>query len=270
MKKTDEAKKQKIKETYNKTKERRHSQICKVYKLKVDKSRLSKKTLFDLQRMFVEAKWLRNAIIGSEDIFGFDTTVKEVSIKVGEIFETRPFLVIGSQVKQSIQAQIKSEIIINQLIALFCLVSKWVCVQDDYVKGWQKIWGKRLFETSIGGILGKLKQLPTTRVVDRWLPTSQECRICHLKTKLMLAERWFACKHCGHTEHRDLHSAQNIRAMCITSWIGAEHTESSEKSTDFSESTPGDITTSAFMLQCLNRIPHVQACLVNEPGSPSL
>jgi putative transposase len=40
--------------------------------------------------------------------------------------------------------------------------------------------------------------------------TSQTCKVCKKRTKHILSERIFACKHCGHSEHRDNNAADNI------------------------------------------------------------
>jgi transposase len=361
---TSPEKKEAIKRTLKETRERRKTQSCKVYELKINKSRCNRSTLKALGLLFLEAKWLCNAILGSDDLFGFDTSVREVVVKVGESWETRPLTILGSQVKQSIHSQMKAEIkglttkkkqgrkvgklkfksrvtsvelkqcgityqvtpngrlklqnihqtlrvrgmkqippcaefanarlvhrhgdfylhltcfmtpaqlqahqekkrkrpepekmeaigmdvgiahqvtlsngirvdyrvpvspsirkchrrvskkkdrsknkhkakvrlqkgyakttnikqdIIHKLVAVFCMFAKYVCVQDDYVKAWQRIWGKRILETSIGGLLGKLKQLPYTLVVPRFYASTQECSCCHLSpTSRLLCEK---------------------------------------------------------------------------------
>lgn len=48
--------------------------------------------------------------------------------------------------------------------------------------------------------------------IDRFLPSSKECRKCHTKhTELKLSDRVFVCPNCGHTEDRDTHAAKNIK-----------------------------------------------------------
>jgi putative transposase len=48
-------------------------------------------------------------------------------------------------------------------------------------------------------------------IVDRWYPSSKECRICKRKHNgLKLKDRVFICPNCGHAEDRDLHAAINL------------------------------------------------------------
>lgn len=445
MVQVSEQKKAAIKDALRLTKLRRQTQICKVYELKLDKSRFSKTTLQQLQRLFVEAKWFRNAILASENLWMFDTKTKQVQVKVDQEFQTRPLTVLGSQLKQSIHDQIKSELcglstkkkqghkvgalkfkswvgsvnlkqhgttytlssngrlriqnikqrlrtrgidqipqgaefanakllsrhgdfylhvtcyltaqqlqahhhkkpkknpkpapqqveslgldvgiahqlttsngihvqyrvpispqirkahqkvsrtqkhsnhrrkarqrlqkayakttnikqnLVNQLVACLCLFVKIICVQDDFVKGWQRIWGKRLFETTIGGLMGKLKKLPNAVVVERWFASTQTCHRCAQKTPHSLKERVFVCGCCGHTEDRDVHAAKNIEEKGWKERIGGEPTESSQEPRGRAcEPTPVDIKTTALMVEFLNRIPHIRASLVAETGS---
>ena len=64
MKKKDfTAKNSKIKETLAQTRAKRKSQVCRVFDLKIDKSKLSKRQKEDLKMQFVESKWLYNDIL---------------------------------------------------------------------------------------------------------------------------------------------------------------------------------------------------------------
>ena len=92
------------------TRKKRKNQICKVFEVKVDKSHLSKKTLHDSEKLFLEAKWLRNHVLATEDVFNVDYKIKEIDVKVGDVFEKREFKVISSQIKQSVIDQLKQNI----------------------------------------------------------------------------------------------------------------------------------------------------------------
>jgi putative transposase len=440
---TSPEKREAIKKALRETRERRETQVCKVYELKLVRRRFSKKTCQDMFRMYLEAKWFRNAIVGSEELWNFDTSIKEVGVKVGQEFETRELRILGSQVKQSIHSQIKAEIkglatkkkqghrvgklkfksyltsinlkqygttyrltangrlnlqnitqtlrvrgmkqipdgaefanaklvhkhgdyylcmtcyltteqlqahhekkrktprpapvealggdlgiahqltlsnavrieyrvsvsptirkrhkqvsrkkkhshnrsrarerlqkayahttnikkdIIHKLVAFFCLFTKILCVQNDCVKGWQRIWGRRIMETSIGGLLGKLMQLPNTVTVERFYASTQECTVCDRKTPHALDQRVFVCAHCGHTQDRDVNAAKNILHKGLKQ-IGAGYAESVVSPQGETESTPVDICASTKMLGYLNGIPYVLASRVEEAGSPNL
>ena len=50
-------------------------------------------------------------------------------------------------------------------------------------------------------------------IVDRWYPSSKQCRICKQKNDgLKLSDRIFVCSNaaCNHTEDRDLHASKNL------------------------------------------------------------
>src|SRR5882757_9567722 len=99
-----------IKATLKATKERRKDQTCHVFEIKVDKSRLSSSMRLSLSQLFREAKWFWNAALSCESpkgsgvsrtFFDFDTSVKEVIVKVGDVYETRQLKLLSSQMKQS-------------------------------------------------------------------------------------------------------------------------------------------------------------------------
>ena len=94
--------------------ERRKSQVCAVYKVKIDESHLSKKQSEQLKLLFVESKWLYNDILNwseNNNINDFDTKTKFVNVlnKNKEI-EIRELKTIGSQMKQAIHTGIISAI----------------------------------------------------------------------------------------------------------------------------------------------------------------
>ncbi|MDO8640875.1 MAG: transposase [Nitrosarchaeum sp.] len=72
--------KQKIKQTLKETKLKRRSQRCKVFTLKIDYSRLNAKEREQLKMFFVEAKWLYNNILASNDPFHYDYKNHTVTI----------------------------------------------------------------------------------------------------------------------------------------------------------------------------------------------
>ena len=55
----------KIKEALQKTRQKRSSQKCMVFKFKINKSKLSKKQKEELEMMFVEGKWFYNNVISN-------------------------------------------------------------------------------------------------------------------------------------------------------------------------------------------------------------
>ena len=114
---TDEkrlTKNENIKKSMRETCLRRMSQTCKVYTVKIDESRLSNRQAEQLKMLFVEAKWIYNDILNyseNNDICTYNTKIKSVDVlNKDKIKETRELKYIGSQMKQSVFANILSNI----------------------------------------------------------------------------------------------------------------------------------------------------------------
>lgn len=100
----------KIKATMLETKKRRESQKATVFQLKIDSSHLNSKQSEALHMIFTEAKWLRNHIVGLEDVNSY-TPSNTVDVKLPDgTFDTREFRFIGSQMKQSVVTQIHNDL----------------------------------------------------------------------------------------------------------------------------------------------------------------
>ncbi len=109
-------KKDTIKQTLRNTRQRRESQVCKVFELKIDKSHLSLRKLNDLNNLFKEAKWLYNhtLALGQDkefDLYKFNPLIYSVNIlDHNKEPITRNLDIIGSQIKQSIHARMLDSI----------------------------------------------------------------------------------------------------------------------------------------------------------------
>ncbi len=105
-------KKQKIKESLRKTKEKRKNQIPKVYQLKISYSNLNKQQKHWLKRVFLEAKWLYNYCIADiENRLNPKTEkLKQVEVKTPQGVETREINCLSSQMKQGILDRIKKNL----------------------------------------------------------------------------------------------------------------------------------------------------------------
>lgn len=105
-------KNEQIKQTLLETRERRKNQILKVYELKVNCHHTSKEAFEKLNFMFVQAKWIQNDVIASDDIFKY--TYKEHRIiknfdKDHNVVERK--LDIQTGIHQTIIDNIKQDII---------------------------------------------------------------------------------------------------------------------------------------------------------------
>ncbi len=104
------SKNENIKQSMKATLEKRSSQTCFVYKVKIDESHLSNKQSEQLKMLFVEAKWLYNDILNfskTNKISTYDTKSNFVNVlNKDKQVEQRELKFIGSQMKQSVLADI--------------------------------------------------------------------------------------------------------------------------------------------------------------------
>jgi putative transposase len=131
-----------------------------------------------------------------------------------------------------------------------------VAYQDDSMRGWQRIWGRKMLSTGIGGITARLKKSVTSIQVDRFYPSTQTCPKCGSRKKLVLSERTYSCG-CGFVAQRDIKSAMAIRAV-----------GSKEIGLDGPEYTPVEMKPLLAVAERLNHVPRLRASFVAEAGSP--
>ncbi len=105
-------KRQKIKESLKKTKEKRKNQIVKVDQLKISYSNLNKEQKQWLERVFLEAKWLYNYCIADIQNRLNSKTEKanKVEVKTPKGIEIRDIICLSSQMKQGILDRIKKNL----------------------------------------------------------------------------------------------------------------------------------------------------------------
>uniref|UniRef100_A0A6H1ZK27 Putative transposase n=1 Tax=viral metagenome TaxID=1070528 RepID=A0A6H1ZK27_9ZZZZ len=135
-----------------------------------------------------------------------------------------------------------------------------VCFQDENIKAWQRIWGRKILSTSIGGIISTLKKKVHTPIeVNRMYPSTKTCSKCGNIQEIALDERVYVCKNenCGNIMDRDHNSGINI-----------ENEGLKQVGTVRIELTPVEIEANTLMfLRYFNSIPYVKASSVYESGS---
>lgn len=93
-----------------------------------------------------------------------------------------------------------------------------IAVQNENLSGWKsskmKGWGKRIQHSIMGGIIGDIKKMPQTVIIDRWFPSTKTCPICGLVNIIPLTERVYRCE-CGYVADRDTKSAITILYKAI-------------------------------------------------------
>ena len=94
-----------IRETRNATIERRRNMDCRVFEVKADASRMSRTQKEDVNTLFREAKWFRNAYLADNSL---SDKCRKVRVKVKDDFEERDLTLLGSQIRQSIISGVKA------------------------------------------------------------------------------------------------------------------------------------------------------------------
>lgn len=105
-----------------------------------------------------------------------------------------------------------------------------IYIQDEQIANWHKgLFGKQVQHSCLGTVKAKLKLLPQTVVLDKWIPTTKLCPKCGTVNRhITLADRTVVCG-CGYREDRDIHSAKNmifIAKSCFeNNLVPTEHRE---------------------------------------------
>lgn len=116
------AKNARIKATSQATRARRKTMIVRTRELKIATNRLNVSQRNQLQRMFAEAKWVRNSALGAQrlDRDYLRELNGQVEVRLpGGVFETRPLQVLGGQLAQAVIDELRAN-----LKALTALKSK--------------------------------------------------------------------------------------------------------------------------------------------------
>ena len=105
------AKNARIARTIKATRARRKQQVCRTYDLKITENKLTTIQKTALRMVFLEAKWIRNDIIASGDVFAYHPT-PTVTVLTGpdRIPEQRELAYLGSQMRQSTLTQVKNDV----------------------------------------------------------------------------------------------------------------------------------------------------------------
>jgi len=148
----------------------------------------------------------------------------------------------------------------NKLVSFLKEKYGTVCFQDESLKAWQRIWGRKILTTSIGGIISTLKQKVHTPIeVRKMYPSTKTCSKCGNIQDVALDERVYVCKNkiCGNIMDRDYNASINIENEGLKQ-VGMVRT-------DFK---PVEIEANTLMfLRYFNSIPYVKASSVYESGS---
>jgi putative transposase len=103
----------------------------------------------------------------------------------------------------------------NKVVSKIVNTYEIVCFQDENIRAWQAgRHGKKVNQSALGGIMRDLKIKSHTPVmVDKFFPSTKECRKCYNNTYHPLSKRYYECDDslCGYKHpRRDVHSACSI------------------------------------------------------------
>ena len=133
---------------------------------------------------------------------------------------------------------------------------QYVAYQNDCIHAWEKFYGRRIYQTSIGELRNALKRKACTPLeVGRFVKTTGVCRNCGGLSHLNLSDRVFECPFCGYISDRDVGSAKTIDMKGLSLW-------------NIGETLAEDYASTSNMLRYMNNIPHVKASISIEARSP--
>ena len=117
----------------------------------------------------------------------------------------------------------------NKIVHKFKAYNR-IYMQDEQIARWHKgLFGKQVQHSCLGILKTKLKALPQTVVLDKWIPTTKLCPKCGtVNQHVTLADRTIVCG-CGYIEDRDVHSAKNMifiaKSCFANNLVPTEHRE---------------------------------------------
>jgi len=146
---------------------------------------------------------------------------------------------------------------INNKIAHYIATNyEFVAYQNDPIKEWQRLFGRRIYQTSIGGFRDTLRiKVSTPLEVGRFTKTTGICMYCGYSLHLNLYERVFKCPSCGRVQDRDVSAANAIGYEGLSL-------------RNVGETLADDDASTSSMLEYLKSIPHVKASIAGEARSP--
>lgn len=90
--------------------------------------------------------------------------------------------------------------------------NRTVIIQDENLRGWKKMHGKKVQHGILGRIKARLIASPQVHVINQWVPTTKLCTHCgHIHKEIEEKDREYICPNCKvHDGERDTHSARDM------------------------------------------------------------
>ncbi|MEM4126718.1 MAG: transposase, partial [Conexivisphaerales archaeon] len=145
---------------------------------------------------------------------------------------------------------------INNKLAHYVTTNyEYVAYQNDNIHSWSKFYGRKIYQTSIGGFRNCLKRKASTPLeVGRFIKTTGVCMNCGTVQHLNLSDRMVVCPSCHSVFDRDVGAANKIKqeGLCLG---------------NLGETLAEDYASTSSMLEYIKRIPHVKASIAVEARS---
>ncbi|EQD59440.1 transposase IS605 OrfB [mine drainage metagenome] len=143
----------------------------------------------------------------------------------------------------------------NKLASYVSNNYEFVAYQNDHIHAWQKLWGRRIYQTSIGEFRNALKRKASTPIeIDRFTKTTGICMDCDALLYLNLSDRVFTCPFCEYLQDRDVSAAN----ATINKGLSLRNV---------GETLAEDHASVSSMLEYLKHIPHMKASIADETRS---
>ena len=104
--------------------------------------------------------------------------------------------------------------IANKLVSFLLNTYEVIVIQDESLRAWKRLWGKKLHHAILGRVKKKLKNHPRVIIISKWVPTTQYCPSCEKLNKHSLDKRMYRCS-CGYSMDRDIHAAMNMVRFAV-------------------------------------------------------
>ena len=104
--------------------------------------------------------------------------------------------------------------IANKLVSFLLNTYEVIVIQDESLRAWKRLWGKKLHHAILGRVKKKLKNHPRVIILSKWVPTTQYCPACEKLNKHSLDKRVYSCS-CGYSMDRDVHAAMNMVRFAV-------------------------------------------------------
>jgi len=124
----------------------------------------------------------------------------------------------------------------NQIVSALNKNFNTICHQKESISGWQRLWGKRISGTALAGIIERLHTSSTTKITDRFVPTTKTCHVCGKKNKeLTLSDTWWTCPKCQTRHNRHINAAINMLPRSERASTSVESCSSAESLLELKE-----------------------------------